>query len=147
MQKMRYTLLASTTAVLATVGLSACGGSPSTAATPTATTSAAPSAPDNGAAGARAQMFSDPMVQQCLNAAGIKVPTGRPSGSPRPSDSPQPSGSPRPSGSAQPGGGAGGAGSAQMQKITAALKACGITLPARPARSGSQAPTATTTTS
>lgn len=133
MQKMRYTLLAGTTVVLATVGLSACGGSTNTPATPTATTSGAPSAPSNAAAaarGARARLFADPKVQQCLDAAGIKVPQGRPSGSPRPSSSPQPSGS---------------AGSAEMQKITAALKACGITVPTRPRRGSSPAtPTATT---
>lgn len=53
MQKMRYTLLAGTTVVLGTVGLSACGGSTNAPATPTATTSGAPSAPSNGAAAAR----------------------------------------------------------------------------------------------
>ncbi len=138
MQKMRYTLLAGTTVVLATVGLSACGGSTNTPATPTATTSGAPSAPSNGAAaarGARARLFADPKVQQCLDAAGIKVPQGRPSGSPRPSSSPQ------------PGGGAAGAGSAEMQKITAALKACGITVPTRPRRGSSPATPTTTTPS
>jgi len=77
MQKMRYTLLAGTTVVLATVGLSACGGSTNTPATPTATTSGAPSAPSNGAAaarGARARLFADPKVQQCLDAAGMPPP-------------------------------------------------------------------------
>lgn len=146
MGSIRYTLLAGTTVVLASVGLSACGGSASIpAAAPATTTAAAPSAaPGGGGAGARAQLFADPKVQQCLQAAGIKVPQGRPSGTPRPSGEPRPSGQPRPSGTAGPGGGQYGAGSAEMQKIQAALKACGITLPARPSRSGAPAaPTAT----
>lgn len=145
MRSLRYALLAGTTVVLASVGLTACGGSSSTpAAAPAATTSAAPSA-TAGAGGARAQLFADPKVQQCLQAAGITVPQGRPSGEPRPSGTPRPSGEPRPSGTARPGAGQGGAGSAEMQKIRAALKACGIQTPARPSRTGS--PAAPTTTS
>ncbi len=145
MRSLRYTLLAGTTVVLASVGLTACGGSSSTpAAAPAATTSAAPSA-TAGAGGARAQLFADPKVQQCLQAAGITVPQGRPSGALRPSGTPRLSGEPRPSGTARPGAGQGGAGSAEMQKIQAALKACGIQTPARPSRTGS--PAAPTTTS
>ncbi len=145
MRSIRYTLLAGTTVALASVGLTACGGSSATpAAAPAATTSAAP-APAAGAAGggggARAQLYADPKVQQCLQAAGIKIPQGRPSGTPRPSGQPRPSGTERPSGTP----GQGGVGSAEMQKIQAALKACGIALPARPSRSG--APAAPTTTS
>jgi len=139
MRSLRYTLLAGTTVVLASVGLTACGGSSGTpAAAPAATTSAAPSA-TAGAGAARAQLFADPKVQQCLQAAGIKVPQGRPSGESRPSGTPRPSGEPRPSGTARPGAGQGGAGSAEMQKIQAALKACGIQTPARPSRTGSPA--------
>ena len=140
MGSIRYTLLAGTIVVLATLGLTACGGSSATpAAAPATTTAAAPSAAPAGAgAGARSELFADPKVQQCLQAAGIKMPQGRPSGTPRPSGAPRPSG-------VQGYGGQTGAGSAEMQKIQAALKACGITLPARPARSA--APAAPTTTS
>ncbi len=142
MHAIRYTLLAGSTVVLACVGLTACGGSPSTpAAAPAITTSGAPSGAVAGEGGARAQLFADPKVQQCLQAAGIKVPQGRSSGAPRPSGTPRPSGAPRPSGTPRPG----GAGSAEMQKITAALKACGIEPPARPDRS--RAPAAPSTTS
>ena len=140
MRSIRYTLLTGTTVVLASLGLTACGGSSATpASAPATTTAAAPSAAlAGGGGGARAQLFADPKVQQCLQAAGIKVPQGRPSGTPRPLGQPRPSG-------AEGYVGQGGAGSAEMQKIQVALKACGITMPARPARSG--APAAPTTTS
>jgi hypothetical protein len=63
-------------------------------------------------------------VEQCLQAAGIAVPTP----GPRPTDRPteRPTDRPRPTGA--PGGGMFG-----DPKVQAALKACGITLPSRTA--------------
>ena len=140
MRSIRYTMLACATVALASVGLTACGGPSGTPAAAPATSSPSDAAARGG--DARAPLLADPKVQQCLQAAGIKVPQGRPSGTPRPSGTASPSGEPRPSGTARPGGGQGGAGSAEMQKIQAALKACGIEPPARPSRSAA-APTTT----
>lgn len=121
-------------ALLAAGALAACGGSGSSSGTSTSTSSAA----SDGTAPGGAGLFSSAAVQTCLKAAGIAVPTGgaRPSGSAgagevpsgiHPSDAPAPGGGAMPSGTRPAGGGLGGADSA---KVEAALKACGITMPA-----------------
>jgi hypothetical protein len=126
-------------ALFASATLTACssGGSKVQAAS---TPTASPSASGRGTAGGgRANLFSDPKIKQCLTAAGISIPTraagARPSGTARPSFTP----GARPSGTA----GRGGFGnSAQSAQITAALKACGLSLPsfARPGASPSTTP-------
>jgi hypothetical protein len=135
---------------LGTAGLAACtgGGSAATASSSTAP-SASGSASASAARGFGGGVFASAKVQACLKAAGITVPTGGraggfPSGS-RPSGS-FPSGSrpsfPRPSGSRPSGAGGGfGGNSAESQKIQAALKACGITLPTGGNRTGTSAST------
>ncbi|MCW2529357.1 MAG: hypothetical protein JWM76_4217 [Pseudonocardiales bacterium] len=150
--------IAVTTVALAasTLGLVACGGKSgsSTASTTSAAASASgsASASNGGRAGGRfGEIYSDPKVQACLKAAGITVPTAaaRPSGSftgTRPSNFPSgerpsnfPSGA-RPSGA---GAGGGFGNSAESEKIQAALKACGITLPTRTGQpTGTAQPTA-----
>lgn len=57
-------------------------------------------------------------VEQCLQAAGIAVPTPGPRPTDRPTDRPRPTGAP-------------GGGMFGDPKVQAALKACGITLPNR----------------
>jgi hypothetical protein len=116
-------------AVLA-FGLSGCGGG-STASTSAASPTGAAAAA--GASGRRTGPRFDPAeqkkIQQCLEAAGIPVPTftGRPSGFP---SGQRPSGVPsgmRPSGTR----GEGFGGRFADPKVRAALQACGITLPTR----------------
>ena len=120
-----------TAAALLAIGLSGCGGgssSPSTtAASPTGAAAAV------GATGQRTGPRFDPAeqqkIRQCLEAAGIPVPTftGRPSGFP---SGQRPSGVPsgmRPSGTR----GEGFGGRYADPKVRAALEACGITLPTR----------------
>ena len=119
-----------------TLGLSACGGSGSTA--PASSPSA--SATAGGALGGQGAQGGQQMqqIQACLKAAGITVtrPSGPPDGgagggtppSGRPSRGAAPSGAP----SGGPGGGRGGI-NFDDAKVQAALKACGITVPtARP---------------
>ncbi len=117
---------AATLAVTATLacGLAGCGGSD--AATPAA---AAPSA-GNRAGGARIDPALQQKITQCLQAAGIAVP----SFTPRPSGRPRPTGQPRPSGA--PGAGQRGGFGAVFNSpaAKAALQACGITLPTRGAQ-------------
>jgi hypothetical protein len=118
---------------LGTAGLAACsGGSSGTSAT-SASASASVSASASATRGFGGNVFGSAKVQTCLKAAGITVPTGRAGGFPSGSRS-RPSGSfpsrSFPSGSRPSGAGGGfGGNSAQSQKIQAALKACGITLP------------------
>ncbi|ODU00678.1 MAG: hypothetical protein ABS81_22905 [Pseudonocardia sp. SCN 72-86] len=97
--------------VLVAVAVAACGGGdqPTTQAASTA----APGARDMDPAQRQ-------KIDQCLQAAGIPVPTQQP----RPSGEPRPSGQPRPSGGARAGGG-----QFADPKVQQALQACGITLP------------------
>jgi hypothetical protein len=146
-------IVASTSVVMAMAGLSACGGTKSSASGGSATAPASATAAASGSAttgrGGFGAEFDNPKVVACLKAAGITVPA-RPSGSfsrgARPSGSyTRPSGAVRPSGSR----GAGGFGGANGTKIQAALKACGITLPTggfRRIPSGTAVPTATPST-
>jgi hypothetical protein len=140
----RRHLAAAVTATALLVGLSACGGSSagsdpnsSTAATPV-TSPSAPGGPPGG--------FDQANIQkalECLQAAGIEVPSGIPSGIPSgfPSDLPSnatPGQSP-PAGFSPPAGGPGGAGNLFSDpKAQAALKICGIQLQSPPAASPSQ---------
>jgi hypothetical protein len=77
-------------------------------------------------------------IQQCLDAAGIKLPS-RPSGAPSGFPSGAPSGAPSGFPSFSPGqtppggvGGGQGAGLFNSPKVQRALKACGIQLPSAP---------------
>jgi hypothetical protein len=124
---MRIPCLVSTLAVAATsLGLVACGGSSNSTTTVQA-----------GGGGARAA-FSDPKVAACLKQHGVTVPTGRrgqggsggrPSGT-TPVAPPSTTGTnpQRPPG-ATGRRGFPGANSAQFQKLRAAMKACGVTVP------------------
>jgi hypothetical protein len=115
--------------------LTACGGGSGSASTSASSSAAAngtgAGAANGGGTAGGANLFSDAKVQACLKAAGIAVPTAgaRPSGAGAPPSGVRPSGAAgaRPSGS----GFGGGFGGANGTKIQAALKACGITLPAR----------------
>jgi hypothetical protein len=108
------------------LSLVACGGgssgSTAAASTPDASATGAPGGAD------RAGGFDFTKAQACLKAAGIAVPTGN--GGPRPSGS----GGAIPSGAAgiRPSGAAGGPGGGMFDSAAAqaALKACGITVPA-----------------
>ncbi|MGI5131885.1 hypothetical protein ACQEVB_34135 [Pseudonocardia sp. CA-107938] len=62
-------------------------------------------------------------VEQCLQAAGIPVPTPGPRPTDRPTDRPRPTGAP-------------GGRMYGDPEVRAALDACGITLPQRPDRTG-----------
>jgi hypothetical protein len=119
---------AAAAAVVLAGGLAGCGGG-STASTATVAAAsstgsgAQPSGTRTRGAGVSAAMQAK--IQQCLQAAGIAVPTftGRPSGFP---SGARPSGAP--SGTRTGGGFGGRYANPQMQ---AALKACGITIPTR----------------
>ena len=132
---------------LGTAGLAACsggGGKTTASSSPSASASASASATRGFGGG----LFGSAKVQTCLKAAGITVPSGRafPSGSrSRPSGT-FPSGS-RPSFSRPSGAGGFGGNSAEGQKIQAALKACGITLPTGGNRARGSAPTPSATPS
>ncbi|MDQ1705638.1 MAG: hypothetical protein QOF18_2004 [Frankiaceae bacterium] len=104
----------------------ACGGSGTNSTTPAAS-------PTTGAASRPVISAADrAKIQQCLTAAGISVPQP-PGGGTRPSGA-RPSGAPRPGFTpGANGGGGGGAGLFQNPQAQQALKACGITLPQRPA--------------
>jgi hypothetical protein len=131
-----------TAALAAALAISACTPSASTA--PQSTASSAPSeAPVGGQPSAPAGGAGAPggfpaggdfaKIQQCLQAAGLSLPTGSfplPSGSFAPPSGAFPSG-PIPGGSFTPPAGAGGA--LNDPKVRAALDACGISLPGGPA--------------
>lgn len=96
------------------VAVTACGGG-----------SAAPGDAPAGPRGLDEQTRQQ--VEQCLQAAGIPVPTPGPRPTDRPTPAPGETPRPRPTGA--PGGGPYG-----DPKVRAALQACGITLPGRPTR-------------
>lgn len=124
--------LAAAGTLVACSGAKASSGTKSTAAAATASTQ---SNPDGGPGGFRG-LADNPQVKQCLDAAGITLPTPTFTG-PRPTFSPgeRPTFSPgtTPSFTRGPGAGGffGGQNSAEFQKIQQALQACGITLPSR----------------
>jgi hypothetical protein len=120
--------------------LAGCGGGSS--ATP-ATSGAAATGQASGSpsrTGGRFDAAEQAKIRQCLEAAGISVPTFT-----RPSNLPSGQRPTFPSGSARPSGGFGG--EFADPKVQAALKACGITLPTRrPSGSpGAGAPTGSPT--
>ena len=121
----RSSLVAATAVV--TLALAGCGGA-------AATTNAA-SGGGMGGGGARRDPAEQQKIAQCLQAAGLPVP----SFAPRPTRAP---GEPPPT--RTPGQNRGG-GQFADPKVRAALQACGITLPARPpdANGGGTKPTAT----
>ena len=108
-------------ALVVAVGLSACGsGSNSTS---TASTGAAANAPGNGRRG----FLQDPKVVACLKQQGVTIPSGRRRGNggpPNGQNGQPPTGTNRrpPSGQGAPN----GPGSAQFQKLRAALEKCGV---------------------
>jgi hypothetical protein len=110
--------------VLMTVALvTGCGGgsSSSTSGGSTAAPTSSPSASSGRRFGGQ-NPAEFAKIRQCLQAAGISLPTP----SPRPSATP---GQPRPTRSPGQGGFGGGRGRFTDPKVQAALKACGITLP------------------
>jgi hypothetical protein len=121
--------------IAAAISVAACG--PNGATTAPTTAAPATSAP---AASASAGLSGTPpdlaKMQQCLEAAGIALPSGGfgplPSGFAPPSGGvgPMPSGFAPPSGFTPPSGGF--PGGAMDPAVAAALKACGITLPGAP---------------
>jgi hypothetical protein len=109
--------------------LTACGGSSASSGT-----GGSAAAPTSSPSASNRQRFGGQnsaefaKIRQCLQAAGITLPTP----SPRPSATPavpRPSRSPRPSGSPGRGGFGAGRGLFNDPKVQAALKACGITPP------------------
>lgn len=131
-----FRLMSTSTALLASaLMLTACSSTDPSTTTTTAATQAptAPAAGQPRPAGVDLQKITD-----CLEAAGIDVPSGRPSNLPsgRPTDRPTgrptdlPSG--MPSGMAAPGQGGGPAGALNDPEAQAALTACGIELPGPP---------------
>jgi len=138
-------------ALIVAAALAGCGSSstssgttPSTTAAPTgAPTGAAGRVPGQGGAGGPGGIDSAALqqMQECLKAAGVTLPTGRPSGFPSGGFTP---GTGRPSaGSGGPGAGAGAGGLFSNPEAQAALKACGITLPTNPGGGGPPTGTAT----
>ena len=129
-------VLPTATALLASaLMLTACSTDPGTttsAATP------APTAPATGQPGPAGVDFQK--INDCLQAAGIDVPTGMPSNLPSGMPTDRPAGRPTdlpsrmPSGMGAPGQGGGPAGAFNGPEAQAALKACGIELPTIPAR-------------
>ncbi len=107
--------LVTATAVV-TLALAGCSGAAATA----------PAAPGGGGGGARMDPAQQQKITQCLQAAGLPVP----SFAPRPSRAP---GAPPPT--RTPGQNRGG-GAFADPKVRAALQACGITLPTRPPGAG-----------
>ena len=137
---------ATATAVVLAGGLAGCGGGSSTG-TASVSGGAGQASPTGQRSGQRFDPATQQKITQCLEAAGIAVPTftGRPSGFPsgaRPSGSPT---GPFPSGTRTGGFG----GRFADPKVRAALQACGIVLPTRPPGAGSGAagvaPTASAT--
>ena len=114
------------------VGVGACGSDSNT--TSTASPGAAATAPGNGRRGS----LQDPKVVACLKQQGVTIPSGRgggnggpPSGqNGQPQNGQPPTGTNRrpPSGQGAPN----GPGSAQFQKLRAALQKCGVDFGGRP---------------
>ncbi|MGX7679889.1 hypothetical protein ACSMXN_13440 [Jatrophihabitans sp. DSM 45814] len=139
------------TSLLGSGVLAACSSSSSKS--PAAASSAASTSRGAGQGRGGAGFFANAQVQACLKAAGISIPSAgarpsgsfnRPSGRPTGTFSRPPGGfrsGARPSGVRPSGGGFGAFGGAEGTKIQAALKACGIALPSRPA--GGATPSAT----
>ena len=131
---MRFTRTLGISAVsIACVGsLAACSNSKSSTptTTPTASASSSPTvAASPPAAGASGNLSA---VQQCLQAAGITLPSA-PAGGSFPAGASLPAGGARPTGGfpsgAIPSGVAGGGGAFNNSQVQEALKACGISLP------------------
>ena len=130
-------ILTSTALLASALMLTACSSSDPGTTTTTAATPA-PTAPAAGQLRPAGVDFQK--INECLQAAGIDVPSGmptdRPSGMPtdRPSGMPTDFPSNMPSGMGAPGQGGGPAGAFNDPEAQAALKACGIELPTLPTR-------------
>ena len=116
-------------ALLLTLALAACGGSDST----TDTNAGAGAGAAQSGGGPRG-FLQDPKVVACLKKEGVTVPSrprGADGGPPGGRNGQPPSGQDGqpPSGQGAPNG---GAGSAQFQKLRAALQKCGVTFQGRP---------------
>jgi len=141
----RGAALVPTLAVLAALGLAACGsGSSSSSASAGSTT------PQGGARGGGFfGAAQDPKVVACLKKQGVTLPTGRfqrGNGSGQPATGTTPSGAPptstTPNGPRRNFRG----NSAQFQKLRPALQKCGVKLPTGPPGGGGAAPPAGTGT-
>jgi hypothetical protein len=143
-------LLACACALVATLGVTACGSSSSSS------TNASASASQQGQRqGGRRGFFQlDAKTRACLQKQGVTLPTGR-----RPGNGPPPgggNGQPPGAGNGQPpsgGGNASGNGQrprfnrdpAQLQKLRTAMQKCGVTFPNRGGGGNGAAPQGTNT--
>ena len=133
----RIRLLIPVVAIATAATVAGCGtASSGSGGTPTASTTS-PTTTSGASSGDRAAQLEK--VNACLNAAGVALPSGFPSGAPSgfPSGAPSgfPSGAPS-GGFSRPAGAGPGGGAFSDPKIQSALKACGITLSGVPAGSG-----------
>jgi hypothetical protein len=119
-----------TATVVVTLALAACGAAPAT------TNTASGTGMGGGGNGPRRDPAEQQKIAQCLQAAGLPVP----SFTPRPSRAPGAAPPTRTPGQNR------GGGEFADPKVRAALQACGITLPTRPpgANGGAAKPTTTT---
>ena len=113
-------------ALVAALCVGACGSDSNS--TSTASAGAGANAPGN----ARRGFLQDPKVVACLKKQGVTIPSGRRGngGPPNSQNGQPPTGTNRRPPSGQ--GGPNGPGSAQFQKLRAALQKCGVTFRGRP---------------
>ena len=115
---------AAVSALVIALGVSACGSDSNSSSTTNAAAGA------NGPGNGRRGFLQDPKVVACLKKQGVTLPSGRRRGNGGPPNGPPPTGTNRrpPSGQGAPN----GAGSAQFQKLRAALQKCGVDFRGRP---------------
>jgi hypothetical protein len=114
-------LCAAISALAISLGVAACGSSSPSSSTASAGAGA------NGP-GARRGFLRDPKVVACLKQQGVTIPGG-----PRRGNGPPANGQKPPTGTnRRPPAGQGGPGSAQFQKLRAALQKCGVNFGGRP---------------
>jgi hypothetical protein len=112
---------AAVSALVIALGVAACGSDSNSSST--ANAGAGASQPGNGRRG----FLQDPKVVACLKKQGVTIPSGpRGNGPPNAQDGQPPTGTNRRPPSGQ--GGPNGPGSAQFQKLRAALQKCGVDL-------------------
>jgi hypothetical protein len=135
--------IACTCALLATLGLAACGGDSSSGSSSTANASQQ----QQGAGGRRGFFQLDAKTRACLQKQGVTLPTGRrpPNGQP-PQNGQQPQNGQTPNGQ-PPNGQRRNRNSAQFQKLRAAMAKCGVTFPSPGGGNGGPAPNQGTTSS
>ncbi len=145
---MRRTPIAlSTLAVIAVLGLSACGGSSGDAQGDSGSAGSSSGRQNGGGPFAALQ---DKKVQACLKQQGVTVPTA-PAGGQQPNGNGQPPSGYGPPQNGQPPSGdgqrpQGGFGGGFSDELRAALKKCGVDLPQRGQRPPGQTQTTTTAT-